>query len=177
MYSFNSYVNTVELVPAAGARNSCSKPSLTSADSWKAAPNSRAYKRKSAKPWHDPTPPFAAASLLLAAIGVYGLIVFAVQQRRLEIGIRLALGATPYQVRNMVVSEGVRLALVGVFAGVAASLVLARYMKTLLYGVQPIDPTVMAISGLTLGAVAAAASYLPAYRASLLDPAKALRSA
>jgi len=113
----------------------------------------------------------------LAAIGVYGLIVFAVQQRRLEIGIRLALGATPYQVRNMVVSEGVRLALVGVFAGVAASLVLARYMKTLLYGVQPIDPTVMAISGLTLGAVAAAASYLPAYRASLLNPAKALRSA
>ncbi len=119
---------------------------------------------------------FAAASLLLAAVGVYGLIVFAVQQRRLEIGIRLALGATPYQVRNMVVSEGVRLALVGVLAGAAASLFLARYMKTLLYGVQPIDPTVMAISCLTLGAVAAVASYLPAYRASLLDPAKALSS-
>jgi putative ABC transport system permease protein len=120
---------------------------------------------------------FAAASLLLAAVGIYGLVVFAVQQRRLEIGIRLALGATPHQVRNMVVSEGVRLALAGVLAGAAASAVLARYMKTLLYGVQPIDPTVMAISCLTLGAVAAVASYLPAYRASLLDPANALRSA
>ncbi len=77
---------------------------------------------------------FAGASLLLAAIGIYGLIVFAVQQRRLEIGIRLALGATPYQVRYMVLSEGVRLALVGIIAGAATSLVLVRFMKTLLYG-------------------------------------------
>ena len=120
---------------------------------------------------------FAGASLLLAAVGIYGLIVFAVQQRRLEIGIRLALGATPYQVRNMVASQGVRLALVGVLAGATASLALARYMKTLLFGVQPIDPSVMAISCLTLGVVAALASYLPAYRASLVDPAKVLRSA
>jgi predicted permease len=119
---------------------------------------------------------FAAASLLLAAIGIYGLIVFAVQQRRLEMGIRLALGATPSQVRNMVVSQGLRLALAGVVAGGAASLALVRYMKTLLFGVQPIDPAVMAISCLTLGAVAALASYLPARKASVLDPAKALRS-
>jgi putative ABC transport system permease protein len=105
---------------------------------------------------------FAAASLVLAAIGIYGLIVFAVQQRRLEIGIRLALGATPYQVRGMVVSQGVRLALAGVLTGALASLALARYMKTLLFGVQPIDPTVIAVSCLTLGAVAVLASYLPA---------------
>ena len=119
---------------------------------------------------------FAAASLLLAAIGIYGLIVFAVQQRRLEIGIRLALGATPYQVRNMVVSEGVRLAVVGVLAGAAGSTLLVRYMKALLFGVQPIDPLVIAISCATLGAIAALASYLPAYRASRLDPATTLRS-
>jgi predicted permease len=119
---------------------------------------------------------FAAASLLLAAIGIYGLVVFAVQQRRLEIGIRLALGATPHQVRGMVVSQGVRLALVGVFTGGSASLALARYMKALLFGVQPIDPMVIAVSCVTLGAVAVLASYLPAYRASLLDPATALRS-
>jgi ABC-type lipoprotein release transport system permease subunit len=76
----------------------------------------------------------------------------------------------------MVVSQGLRLALAGVVAGGAASLALVRYMKTLLFGVQPIDPAVMAISCLTLGAVAALASYLPARKASVLDPAKALRS-
>ena len=119
---------------------------------------------------------FAAASLLLAAVGIYGLIVFAVQQRRLEIGIRLALGATPYQVRQMVVTEGLRLALAGILAGGAASLLLVRYMKALLFGVQPIDPVVIAISCFTLGAVAALAAYLPARRASRLDPAKALRA-
>jgi predicted permease len=119
---------------------------------------------------------FAGASLLLAAIGIYGLIVFAVQQRRLEIGIRLALGATPYQVCGMVVSQGVRLALAGVLTGALASLALARYMKSLLFGVQPIDPIVIAISCLALGAVAVLASYLPAYRASRRDPARTLRA-
>jgi predicted permease len=120
---------------------------------------------------------FAGASLLLAAVGIYGLIVFSVQQRQHETGIRLALGATPYQVRNMVVSQGMRLAVAGVLAGFLASLALARYMATLVYGVKPIDLTVMAVSCLTLGLVAALASYIPAHRASRLDPAKALRSA
>jgi putative ABC transport system permease protein len=120
---------------------------------------------------------FAGASLLLAAMGVYGLIAFSVQQTQHEIGIRLALGATPYQVRNMVVSQGLRLAGAGVLVGVVASLALARYMETLVYGVKPIDPAVMAASCLTLGLVAAAASYIPAYRASRLDPSKGLRSA
>jgi putative ABC transport system permease protein len=120
---------------------------------------------------------FAGASLLLAAVGVYGLIVFSVQQRQHEIGIRLALGATPYQVRTMVVSQGMRLAAVGVVVGALGSLALARYMETLVYGVKPVDPAVMAVSSLTLGLVAALASYIPAYRASRLDPAKALRSA
>jgi predicted lysophospholipase L1 biosynthesis ABC-type transport system permease subunit len=119
---------------------------------------------------------FAGASLLLAAVGIYGLIVFSVQQRQHEIGIRLALGATPYQVRNMVVSQGMRLAVVGVLIGVLASLALARYMETLVYGVKPVDLSVMASSSLVLGLVAALASYIPAYRASRVDPAKALRS-
>jgi predicted permease len=120
---------------------------------------------------------FAGASLLLAAVGIYGLITFSVQQRLHEIGIRLALGATPYQVRNLVVSQGLRLAVAGVLVGALASLALARFMETLVYGVKPIDPGVMAVSSLTLGLVAAAASYIPAHRASQLDPAKTLRSA
>jgi ABC-type antimicrobial peptide transport system permease subunit len=120
---------------------------------------------------------FAGASLLLATIGIYGLIVFSVQQRQHEIGIRLALGAMPHQVRNMVAFQGLRLAVVGVLVGVLASVALARYMQTLVFGVKPIDPAVMALSCLMLGLVAAAASYIPAYRASRLDPAKTLRSA
>lgn len=119
---------------------------------------------------------FAMASLLLAAVGIYGLIVFSVQQRTHEIGIRLAVGATPPQVRNMVVSQGMRLALAGVLAGGLASLPLARYMETLVYGVKAIDPGVIAVSCLTLALVAALASYIPAYRASRLDPASVLRS-
>lgn len=102
---------------------------------------------------------FAGASLLLAAVGVYGLIVFSVQQRQHEIGIRLALGVTPYQVRMMVVSQGMRLAAGGVLVGALSSLALARYLETLVYGVKPIDPAVMAASSLTLGLVAALASY------------------
>ena len=120
---------------------------------------------------------FAGASLLLATIGIYGLIVFSVQQRQHEIGIRLALGAMPHQVRNMVAFQGLRLAVVGVLVGVLASVALARYMQTLVFGVKPIDPAVMALSCLILGLVAAAASCIPAYHASRLDPAKTLRSA
>ena len=120
---------------------------------------------------------FAAAALLLAAVGIYGLMAFGVEQRRLEIGIRLAIGATPAQVRRMVVAQALRLASGGALAGVLASLVAARYMKALLFGVRPADPAVMAISCLLLPVVAAAAAYLPARRASRLDPSKALRSA
>lgn len=120
---------------------------------------------------------FAGTSLLLATIGIYGLIVFSVQQRKHEIGIRLALGAMPHQVRNMVALQGLRLTVVGVLVGILASVALARYMQTMVFGVRPIDPTVMALSCLILGVVAAAASYIPAHRASRLDPAKMLRSA
>src|SRR6266404_6981135 len=103
-------------------------------------------------------------------------MVFSVQQRRQEIGIRLALGATPNQVRNMVASQGIRLAVAGVLAGALASLALARYMETLVYGVKPVDLAVISASSLTLCLVAALASYIPAYRASRLDPASLLCS-
>jgi putative ABC transport system permease protein len=119
---------------------------------------------------------FAGASLLLAALGVYGLIVFSVQERQHEIGIRLALGAKPYQVRNMVLSQGMRLAVSGVLAGALAGIALARFMEALVYGVKPIDVTVTAVSALMLFLVGALASYIPAYWASRLDPAKTLRS-
>jgi len=119
---------------------------------------------------------FAAASVLLAATGIYGLIAFAVHRRRIEIGIRLAVGATPSEVRTLIVRQALRLALPGVLAGAALSLALARYMKSLLFGVQPIDPMVIAVSCTTLVAVALLAAFLPALRASRLNPAQALRS-
>jgi putative ABC transport system permease protein len=119
---------------------------------------------------------FAGASLLLAALGVYGLIVFSVQERQHEIGIRLALGAKPYQVRNMVLSQGMRLAVSGVLVGTLAGIAVARFMEALVYGVKPIDLTVTVVSALTLCLVGALASYISAYWASRLDPAKTLRS-
>jgi ABC-type antimicrobial peptide transport system permease subunit len=99
-----------------------------------------------------------------------------VQQRTREIGIRLALGATGNQVRGLVISQGMRLAAAGVILGAMASLGFARYMQTLVYGVKPVDIGTILISSLTLGLVAAFASYIPAHRASRLDPATVLRS-
>ena len=119
---------------------------------------------------------FAGAALLLAAIGIYGLISYSVQHRMHELGIRLALGATPRQVRNMVLSQGVRLAGAGVLLGAIASLGLARYMTTMVYGVKPVDPAVIVLSCLALGFVAVLAAYVPANRAAKLDPVEVLKS-
>jgi len=119
---------------------------------------------------------FAALALLLAAVGIYGLIAYSVQQRTNELGIRMALGAAPHQVRNMVVFQGMRLTVAGVALGATASFGLARYMTTMVYGVKPIDPTVMVLACLTLGLVALMAAYLPARRAARLDPVEVLRS-
>src|SRR5262245_33394750 len=118
---------------------------------------------------------FGACALLLAAIGIYGLMAYSVQQRTQEIGIRLALGASVQQVRNMVVSQGMRLALVGVAIGVASAFGLARLVQTLLYGVTTRDPLVFAGVPLILTVVAFVAVYLPARRASRVDPVEALR--
>ena len=118
---------------------------------------------------------FAGVALLLAAIGIYGLMAYSVQLRTQEIGIRMALGAGPQDVRSMVVKQGMRLALIGVFLGVAAALALTRLMASLLYGVKPWDPAAIVSVAVLLSAVALLATYFPARRASRVDPMIALR--
>ena len=120
---------------------------------------------------------FAASALVLAAIGIYGVMAYAVQQRTQEIGVRLALGAQPSNVRAMVVLQGMRLAGVGMVIGVGAAFALSRYMSTLLFGVEPRDPLVFVGVPLLLAVVAFVAVWVPARRASRIDPLGALRSA
>ena len=118
---------------------------------------------------------FGGCALLLAAIGIYGLMAYSVEQRTQEIGIRLALGAQASQVRKMVVSQGMILALVGVAIGLGAAFGLARLITTFLYGVTAKDPLVFVGVPILLSAVAFFAVYLPARRASKVDPLIALR--
>ena len=118
---------------------------------------------------------FAAVALLLAAIGTYGLMAYSVQQRTQEIGVRMALGANPHQVRWMVVLQGMQLNLIGVILGVVASLALTRLMKSMLFGVQPWDPATIVVVVILLTLVTLLAAYLPARRASRVDPIVALR--
>jgi predicted permease len=118
---------------------------------------------------------FGAAALLLAAIGIYGLMAYSVEQRTQEIGIRVALGAQVQQVRNMVVRQGMLLAVVGVVIGTGAAFGLARFMATFLFGVTTRDPLVFLGVPLLLTIIAFVAVWLPARRASLIDPIVALR--
>jgi len=120
---------------------------------------------------------FALSALVLAAIGIYGVMAYAVQQRTREIGVRLALGAEPSAVRRMVVLQGMRLALFGVVLGIAAAYGAAKYMGTMLFGVQARDPLVFIGVPLLLALIALAAVWVPARRASRVDPLGALRSA
>jgi predicted permease len=118
---------------------------------------------------------FGAMALLLAAIGIYGLMAYSVAQRKQEIGIRLALGADGSQVRNMVVRQGMQLALAGVVVGIAAAWALARLIQTLLFGVQARDPLVFVAVPLVLTTVALLAVWLPAHRAARVSPVESLR--
>ena len=118
---------------------------------------------------------FAVAALFLAAIGIYGLMAYSVQQRTQEIGIRLALGAATGNVRRMVILQGMRLALVGVAMGVAAAFGLTRLISTFLFGVKERDPMVFLTVAVALSVVSFLAVSLPARRATRIDPVVALR--
>jgi putative ABC transport system permease protein len=118
---------------------------------------------------------FAATALLLAAIGIYGVMSYAVTRRSHELGIRVALGASRREVVGLVLRQGMKLAAVGMAAGLVAALALTRFMAGLLYGVRPADPATLAAVALLLGGIAFLACYIPARRATAVDPAIALR--
>jgi putative ABC transport system permease protein len=118
---------------------------------------------------------FAGLALLLAAIGLYGLLAYTVVQRMREIGVRIALGAQPRQILGATLGEGLRLVLAGLMAGAAGAWALTRVMRKLLYGVEATDPAVFGAAAILLVAVGLLACYLPARRAAAIDPMVALR--
>ncbi|MGA8162853.1 MAG: ABC transporter permease, partial [Acidobacteriaceae bacterium] len=118
---------------------------------------------------------FGAAALILAAIGIYGLMAYSVQQRTQEMGIRMALGADRGHIRSLVVWHGMRLALIGIVIGIGAAFGLTRFIASFLYGVKTWDPLVFATVPVILCLVALLAVWMPATRASRLDPQQALR--
>jgi putative ABC transport system permease protein len=118
---------------------------------------------------------FAGVALLLAAVGVYGVLSFLVQQRTQEIGIRMALGAKRQQVRGLVANQGLRLALVGMTSGLAITLAMARWLSSLLYEVSVTDPAIYTGASVLILVVAWLAGYVPARRAARVEPLQALR--
>jgi putative ABC transport system permease protein len=119
---------------------------------------------------------FAGAALLLAAVGLYGVIAYAVQQRTREIGVRMALGASSGNVLGMVVREGLGMSAVGVALGLVGAAALTRVLQSLLFGVTTTDPLTFASVAVVLSLVAIAASLIPARRAASIDPQRALRT-
>jgi putative ABC transport system permease protein len=118
---------------------------------------------------------FAALALVLASVGIYGVIAYSVTQRTQEFGIRIALGASRRDILRLVLSQGTRLTLLGISLGIVAALVVTRLMATLLYGISATDPVTFTAVALLLALVALAACYIPAQRATRVDPIVALR--
>jgi len=118
---------------------------------------------------------FGGLALVLASVGIYGVISFAVSQRTREIGVRMALGARPADVLQMILTEGLKLVAVGVVLGTAAALLLTRLLEGMVYGVSMRDPLIFALVNLLMAAVSLAACYVPARRAMRVDPLVALR--
>jgi ABC-type antimicrobial peptide transport system permease subunit len=116
----------------------------------------------------------ASVALLLAAVGLYGVVSYTVTQRTSEIGIRMALGAPPTEVAKLVVGGSVKLALVGIAGGVLMTLGASRALRAFLYGVESTDPLAYLAAAILLGGIAALAAYLPARRAARIDPMEAL---
>ena len=114
-------------------------------------------------------------AFVIAMVGVYGVISYSVSQRTHEIGIRMALGASPRDIFRLVVGQGMGLVLIGVGIGLAASLALTRFLESMLFGVSATDPATFAGVALLLAAVALLACYIPARRATRVDPLVALR--
>jgi putative ABC transport system permease protein len=118
---------------------------------------------------------FASIALLLAAVGIYGLMSYAVEQRMQEFGIRMAMGAEPRKIMRLVLGHGMRLALIGTALGLAGAYGLTRLLAKFLFGVKPSDPLAFSIVGATLIAVTLLAAFVPTRRAMLVDPVVALR--
>jgi putative ABC transport system permease protein len=119
---------------------------------------------------------FASLALLLAAVGLYGVMAYAAEQRRREVGIRIALGARSTEVVRLFVGEGARLAILGAVAGILLAIAATRLLASQLYDVKPGDPLTLGLAAAILIAVSIASAYLPARRASRVDPIAALRS-
>ena len=118
---------------------------------------------------------FAGIALLLAAIGIYGMLAYDVTQRTREIGIRGAIGATPWENMSLILRQGLWRTLAGMSAGLAGAFLLSRYMSSLLFEVRPNDPLIFATVAVLLLVIAVFASWLPARRAAKVDPIVALR--
>ncbi|MGH9960962.1 MAG: FtsX-like permease family protein, partial [Pyrinomonadaceae bacterium] len=118
---------------------------------------------------------FAVLALVLAGVGIYGLISYSTKQRTREIGIRMALGAQRRDILQLIMGQGLRMTLIGVAIGLAGSLALTRVMKTLLFGISATDPATFVLIALLLTVIALLACYLPARRAAKVDPLAALR--